>query len=252
MKFRLGLAFLTASIAATLASCAQQLSRPAPPPTLPPTHIAPAPKPEIAPAEPIGEMQVALILASRGPYAGPAELVRDGFLAALYAQTGTKPTVRIYDTGGSADAVRQAVRRAVNEGARFIVGPLQKDMVAALASQGTPPVPMLALNYLEPNQSAPGDFYELGLAPEDEARAAAEQAIAAGFHRAAALTPTGDWGERVLAAFSKRLSELGGELASAALWQRRRHHLADPRADGHSGKRGAQDRAGVGDRQGRV
>src|SRR5581483_9006622 len=145
IKFRLAVASLTASATALLASCAQQLARPAPAPsTPPPAQIAPAPKPEIAPAAPIGsETQIALLLASRGPYAGAAEMVRDGFLAALYAQTGTKPSVRIYDTGGSPDAVRQAIRRAVSDGASFVVSPLQKDLVAATASQGTPPVPML-------------------------------------------------------------------------------------------------------------
>jgi len=217
MKFRLAAASLTVSTTALLASCAQQLARPAPAPsTLPPAQIAPAPKPELAPAAPIGsEMQIALLLASRGPYAGPAEMVRDGFLAALYAQTGTRPTVRIYDAGSSADSVHQAIRRAVSDGASFVVGPLQKDLVAATASQGTPPVPMLALNYLEPNQSAPGNFYELGLAPEDEARAAAEQAVAGGLRRAAALTPSDNWGERILAAFSRRMQELGGEIVTA-------------------------------------
>ncbi len=217
MKFRLALAPLLALIAASLASCAQQFARPVPAPSSqPPPQITPAPKPEIAPPAPIGsEMQIALLLASRGPYAGAAEMVRNGFLAALYAQTGTKPSVRVYDTGGSAEAVRQVIHRATSDGAGFIVGPLQKDLVAASASQGTPPVPMLALNYLEPNQSAPGNFYQLGLAPEDEARAAAEQAIAAGLRRAAALTPSDNWGERILAAFSKRLQELGGEVITA-------------------------------------
>lgn len=213
MKFRL---LATASASALLASCAQQFARPIPPPAPAPMHMAPAAKPEIAPAAPLSsEMQIALLLPSRGAYASAAESVRDGFFAAVYSQPGTKPPVRVYDTGASIDGLRQAVHRAINDGARFIIGPLQKDLVASFANQGTPPAPVLALNYLEPTQGAPSNFYQLGLSPEDEARAAAEQAIAGGLRRAAALTPTDNWGERILAAFSKRLQELGGEIVTS-------------------------------------
>jgi len=188
--------------------------KPAPAPR--PTQIAPAPPKEIAPAGPIGtETRIALLLPLHGTYASLAETTRDGFMAALYAQPPPRPIVRVYDTGAGAQALRDAVRQATNEGARFVVGPLQKELVSVMASQATPSVPALALNYLDSSQYAPANFYQLGLAPEDEARAAAEQAIAAGLRRAASLTPQNDWGERILAAFSKRLLELGGELVAS-------------------------------------
>jgi uncharacterized protein len=208
---------LVALAAVTLVSCAEQAIRPIPRPTPArpaPAQPAPAPR-EIAPATPLGaETRIALLLPMRGAYSASAEMVRDGFFAALYAQPGTRPSVKAYDTGTTLESLRLAVRQAVSEGARFIVGPLQKELVTALAAQGNPPVPVLALNYLEATQYAPGSFYQLGLAPEDEARAAATQAIAAGFRRAAVLTPQNDWGDRILSAFSKRLAELGGELVS--------------------------------------
>lgn len=171
---------------------------------------------EIPAAGPLGpETPLALLLPARGPYAAPADMVRDGFLAALYAQAAPRPAVRVYDAGSSNESLRLAVHLAVSDGARFLVGPLRKESVAAMAAQGSPPVPVLALNYLEGSQYAPASFYQLGLAPEDEARAAAEQAIAAGLRRAAALTPQNEWGERILGAFSRRLAELGGELVSS-------------------------------------
>ena len=177
-----------------------------------------SPKPsalhELAPSGPLGaETRLALLLPLTGPYANQAEMVREGFMAALYA-AAPHPSVRVYDTGSGFDGVRRAVEQARSDGAQFLIGPLRKDAVMALAAQGTPSVPVLALNYLDSTQFAPSYFYQLGLAPEDEARAAAEQAAAAGLRHAAALTPQNEWGERILAAFSHRLTELGGDLIS--------------------------------------
>ncbi len=218
MKLRLATHALVAALAATLASCVAPVKPvpKAPAPVVKPAPVVPEPVRELAPTGPLGsDTHIGLLLPLRGQYAGAAEMVRDGFLAGVYAQPAPRPVVRVYDSGTSLESLRQAQRQAVAEGARFLIGPLQKDLVTALASQGTPPAPTLALNYLDATQPAPAGFYQLGLAPEDEARAAAEQAIAAGLRRAASLTPQNDWGERIYAAFSKRLLELGGELVSA-------------------------------------
>jgi hypothetical protein len=171
---------------------------------------------ELAAGGPLGSgTRLALLLPLHGAYVAAAEMVREGFMAALYSQAAPRPTVRIYDTGANGENLLYAMQQARQEGAGFLIGPLQKDVVAALAAQGAPAVPVLALNYLDSTQFPPGHFFQLGLAPEDEARAAAEQAIAAGLRRAAALAPQNEWGDRVLNAFSRRLLELGGELASA-------------------------------------
>jgi len=170
-----------------------------------------------APAErPRGELtSVALLLPLSGPYAGTGEAVRDGFLAALYRAPAPRPALRVYDTGDGADALQAAYRRALNEGAEFLVGPLRKEAVAALVDSGRPPVPVLALNYLDAGRSAPFNFYQWGLAPEDEARQAAERAVMDRGYRAVALVPEGEWGERVLRAFQQRFAELGGTVADA-------------------------------------
>jgi uncharacterized protein len=118
--------------------------------------------------------------------------------------------VRVYDTGASPDALLAAYHRALDEGAGFLVGPLTREDVATLAGQGRPPVPVLALNYLDAGRPAPFNFFQWGLAPEDEARQAAERAVADSQFRAVALVPEGDWGARVLQAFRERLQALGG------------------------------------------
>lgn len=154
---------------------------------------------------------MALLLPLSGSFAATAEAVRDGFIAAHLA-SGLGTPLRIYDAGNSNDTTLRAYQQALAEGAGFVVGPLRKESVAAIAALGQPPAPVLALNYMDEGAPAPFNFFQFGLAPEDEARAAAERAVAEGQRRAIALVPQTEWGERVYAAFAQRLRELGGRV----------------------------------------
>lgn len=158
---------------------------------------------------------VGLLLPLTGPLAAPAEAVRDGFISA-HLRAGGKGTVKVYDAGSTGDSTLAAYRQALSDGAALIVGPLRKESVAALAADGKPSVPVLALNYLDDPSAAPSKFFQFGLSPEDEARAAAERAIADGDRRALAMVPNNEWGQRVFNAFDKRLRELGGSVLQTA------------------------------------
>lgn len=165
-------------------------------------------------ASPIN-VNVALLLPLTGPLAASAEAVRDGFVSA-HLKAGGKGSVKIYDAGYTPSSTLDAYHQAVDGDAELIVGPLRKESVAALANDGRPKVPVIALNYLDNPNDAPSGFYQFGLSPEDEARAIAERAIADGDRRALAMVPDTDWGRRVLAAFEKRLNELGGSVLQSA------------------------------------
>lgn len=161
---------------------------------------------------------IALLLPLSGPHAASAEAVRDGFFAAYYDTPDAamlQPVTRVYDTGTTTDMLRAAYGAALDDGAEFIIGPLTRDSVGAMAEQGRPAVPVLALNYLEEGRAAPFNFFQWGLSPEDEARQAAEHAVADHQHRAVALVPAGDWGERVLRAFRERFEALGGTVVAS-------------------------------------
>jgi uncharacterized protein len=176
---------------------------------------------------------VALLLPLGGPHAGIAEAVRDGFFAAYYASRSldVPATVRVYDTGTSAMTVQAAYREALDDGAEFVVGPLTREEVAALADAGRPAVPVLALNFLDPGRAPPFNFFQSGLAPEDEARQAAERAVTSHQYRAVALVPEGEWGQRVLQAFRERLEALGGAVVAAGTYAAsERDHSAPIRA----------------------
>lgn len=159
---------------------------------------------------------VAVLLPLSGSLAASAEAVRDGFFAGFYeTQDASRPAARVYDTGATPDTLMAAYRQALNDGAEFIVGPLRREDVTALATEGKPPVPVLALNYLDPGHNAPFNFFQWGLSPEDEARQAAERAVSDREYRAIAMVPEGEWGDRVLRAFGERLTALGGTLVDS-------------------------------------
>jgi outer membrane PBP1 activator LpoA protein len=140
-----------------------------------------------------------------------ATAVRDGFLSAYFQQDAAqRPRVRIYDVANV--DVGSAVLRALDEGAQFIVGPLTKDEVTAAAAIADGRAPVLALNFLPDGSAAPPNFFQFALAPEDEARQVARRVITDGHPRGVALVPSGEWGTRVLAAFTEELQLGGGQL----------------------------------------
>ncbi len=157
--------------------------------------------------------QLAVLLPLSGRYAGAAEAVRDGLLAAYYAQPeGERTGIEILDVGDQPAAVWGVYQRAVANGADFVIGPLSKEGVAELARAGNLEVPVLALNQLGDVGTGAGGLYQFGLAPEDEAEAVARHARELGYERSIALVPAGAWGERVLGAFSAHWQALGGAL----------------------------------------
>ena len=64
-----------------------------------------------------------------------------------------------------------------------------------------------------------GSLYQFGLAPEDEARQAAERLFDQGLSHVVALVPQTPWGERVVSAFSEHLTALGGRLLAVGQYQ---------------------------------
>lgn len=155
--------------------------------------------------------QVALLLPLNGQPGQAAAAVRDGFLAAHFVanDTADRPEIRIYDvTNGG---VQQAYQRAVDDGATFIVGPLLKEAVQALAMYPVT-TPILSLNFLPDDVATPADFYQFALSPEDEAGQVAQRAATLGQSRALALAPNNPWGRRVLTSFVEDFETRGGQI----------------------------------------
>lgn len=158
--------------------------------------------------------QVALLLPLSGERSTLGDAIQNGFFASYYRSAMALPEpqqVRLYDivAAGSAGA---AYDQAVEDGAEFVVGPLLRGSVAGIASRQALPVPVLTLNNLPDNVSAPSGLYQFALSPEDEAAAAAQRAILDGKKHGVALIPNSDWGRRLLTAFVDEFEMLGGTL----------------------------------------
>ncbi len=153
---------------------------------------------------------IALLLPTTGRLAEPAAAVRSGFVSAYLSDPERQAQVRFYDTGTSPGEALVQYRRAVDDGAEQIVGPLDRDAVTAVLLEADGRVPVLALNYQQGDApTAPGNL-QLGLLPEDEAEAAAQRMLADGILRASVLVPEGEWGQRISDAFSSHYQRLGG------------------------------------------
>ena len=155
---------------------------------------------------------IALLLPLQGRLAEAGEAVRDGFFAAYYHQVAQRnlPSVREYDTSAGVIA---AYHQALNDGAELIIGPLDKDNVNQISQQKDLPVPLLSLNYPDQQPAQPiANFYQFGLAIEDEARQVARQGIEDGHKRALIISSPVDWSERSAQAFANEWQKLGGTI----------------------------------------
>lgn len=158
--------------------------------------------------------RIALLLPLSGRLASAGQAVQRGFLAAYYAAPAAqRPALRVFDVGDQGVDPLTAYRLAREWNAGLVVGPLTKEAVGRLAVRDDVPVPVLALNSLPQGETLPpGRFFQFGLAPEDDAAAAAVLAWDQGYRQVALLAPFSDWGERVAAAFRLAFSALGGQV----------------------------------------
>jgi len=162
--------------------------------------------------------QIALLLPLSGRSETVGVAVRDGFIAAyLQQKSATRPRLKIYDV--AAESVGSAYSRAISDGAGFVVGPLTKEDVAAVAPLSAGQTPVLALNFLGDTVSAPKNFFQFALLPEDEARMVARRVVADGRLAGVSIVPGGELGSRVAAAFADELKTLGGTVLDSQRYE---------------------------------
>jgi outer membrane PBP1 activator LpoA protein len=164
----------------------------------------------------LAPQQVALLLPRNSALRDASNAIQEGFMAAWYEQENDRPIVKIYDA--NAQNILEAYQLAVNDGAEFIVGPLEKDAVATLIENNAITVKTMALNHYEGDLNigpTTGQIFnpsliQFALSPEDDARQVAERAWFEGFANALIITPATTWGERIYGAFQSAWDQLGG------------------------------------------
>lgn len=158
--------------------------------------------------------KIALLLPLSGPLQGPGTAVQDGFMAAYQNNHSEAPIqLKTYDTN-QADAV-SLYQNALDEGADYIVGPLTKAQVAAVAALPHP-VPTLLLN--DADTPLQENSYTLGLSPINEAVQVAIRAKNKGYSKALIIAPGNEWGKEVSKAFTQQWEQGGGRVVDSFLY----------------------------------
>ncbi|NVK43326.1 MAG: penicillin-binding protein activator [Oceanospirillaceae bacterium] len=163
--------------------------------------------------EPAG--RIGLLLPQSGPLARAAGAISDGFMAAYFeAQRDGMPVpeLQLLDATliNTPEQLFDVTRTLQLD---MVIGPLDKDFVTAIGRSTSVPVPILALNNTE--GMVPPHFYQLGLAAEDEAKAAALRAWQDGHRQMLMMIPETEWGTRVGQAFLREFERLGGAVVGA-------------------------------------
>jgi hypothetical protein len=77
--------------------------------------------------------------------------------------------------------------------------------------------PLLALNFLPDGEPAPPLFFQFALSPVEEAKLVASRVLSDGHRLGIAIVPAGDWGSRVLGAFTQQLQSGGGTVLASTM-----------------------------------
>ena len=156
-------------------------------------------EPAAAPTEKF-EGTVALLLPLNEPaYATVATAVQAGLMA---ARDGSTATVKVYATRGDKTEIVAIYQQAVAEGAQYIVGPMSREEVNALATSGIKLIPTLALNAADP-EHLPDNLAVFGLPVEAEATQVAKVARAHGMQTAIVVGADTPLAKRMEQAFIK-------------------------------------------------
>lgn len=179
--------------------------------------------------------KLAVLLPLTGDMAAASVPVRDGLLAGYYGEHRQRPEVGFYDTGSTPGGAVAAYRKAVEDGADFVLGPLGRDQVAGLFKETDLKVPMLALN--RGPEAPPSGNASFALAPEDDGIAAAEYLLSRNVRRVLVLVGSDDGLRRSAAAFREQWNSRGGTVVETLT-------IADKPADGTAALQAAAQKDG--------
>jgi uncharacterized protein len=153
---------------------------------------------------------IAILLPESGPFLDPARAIKAGFLAAHSRQNsnGGKPTLHFYDTEKA--KVPELYQQAIKEGAKLIIGPLNKDSIQSLANSTLLNIPVLALNHV-PNLSK-SYLYQFALSPMDDVDEITQKAALDGHKKAVLLVPENEQSKRITPYFMESWQTLNGTI----------------------------------------
>lgn len=166
----------------------------------------------------INPTRIALMLPFSGRLEKVSEAIQNGFLYAYYQDPKQVADIEIINASNDPAQFNLQYEQAIQNGADFVVGPIDKDLIGLLQQREKLDVPTLTLNYSSEPEKSRLNLYQFGLSPEDEAEQIADYALAQERYQALVLVPDTEWGMRLKLAFSTRFESLGGQVVDSAIY----------------------------------
>ncbi len=160
--------------------------------------------------------RVALLVPMSGPNAAVGQSIANATTMALLDTNAQNLRITTYDTAAGPS---KAANRAVADGNKLILGPVQADdvgPVAAIARAAN--VPLIA--YVADSAVAARDVFILGTIPANSISRTVSYAWGKGARRFAVLAPSGDYGQRASAAFTGAVRSSGGTMVASESYER--------------------------------
>ncbi len=204
-----------------------EVTAPEPPPP-PPAEAAPPTFEEAFPQVPpavtltpppgvVPVTRVALLLPLSGANAPLGNAMLNAAQMALFDVADESFVLLPRDTRGTPEGARRAVRAALDDGARLVLGPLFATSVAAIAPEARgAAIKVIAFST---DRSVAGDgVYIMGFLPREQVARVVAFARKRGLERFAALVPDTAYGNAVVEALRDALVEHGGALSRIAFF----------------------------------
>ena len=178
----------------------------------------PPPVPGPADALPSDQQRqrVALLVPLTGPQAAWGQSIANATTMALLDTNAKSIRITTYDTAGGPAA---AASKAMQEGNRLILGPLQGDEIPAVAAVArAAKVPLIT--YSSEADMAARDVFMLGTSSANAIERVVDYAHSRGIQRFALLAPKGSYGSRASAAYAEAVKAAGGTLVNTQTYDR--------------------------------
>ncbi len=178
------------------------------------------PPPPPAPSEALPKDQqrqrIALLVPLTGPLAAWGESIANATTMALLDTNAKTIRITTYDT---ASGPAEAASKAVQEGNKLILGPLQSDEIPAVATVArAAKVPLIT--YSSDADMAARDVFMLGTSTANAIDRVVAYAHSRGINRFALLAPKGSYGTRATAAFTAAVKAAGGTFVTSQSYDR--------------------------------
>ncbi|WP_417803496.1 penicillin-binding protein activator [Thalassospira lucentensis] len=164
------------------------------------------------------EKRVALLLPLSGQNAALGRAMRHAAELAMFDIAADDFILMPVDTEGTYQGGQNAARKAIDAGAKMILGPLFSESVSG-ASEIAKAANVPVVSFSNNRRVAENGVWVNGLIPEDQIARAVGYATSQGKYRFAALLPQNDYGRQISASLDSIVSRVGGTMGRVAFYQ---------------------------------